>query len=120
MYATAVVTPKLLRTLWQSQLQHQQTIARRLYFAMSWMRSMFLDRGIGVAESGQAHVALARGAEARARRVVMPASVSSLSKNSQLPTPSGVLHQIYGLFTAPYTVNPAASRPSLITRALLR
>ena len=52
--------------------------------------------------------------------VMMFASVSSLSKNSQLPTPSGVLHQIYGLFTAPYTVNPAASRPSLITRALLR
>lgn len=34
-------TPKLPRTLWQSQSQHEQTIARCPYFAMSfWMRSM--------------------------------------------------------------------------------
>ena len=52
------------------------------------------NRGVGVAEGGQAHVALARGAEARARRGDDVCFGEQLVEKLPAPTPSGVLHQM--------------------------
>ena len=47
-----------------------------------------------------------------------PVFCSSRSKNSQAVSPPGVLSQMYGESTPPYTSNPAAARPSRMIFAL--
>ncbi len=65
-----------------------------------------------LAERGDPEVALARRAEARARRDDDAAPRSSRrSKKSHEPTPAGVFTQTYGAFTPPNTAKPGLGEP---------